>query len=707
MHQKFSLSLVTVIITATLTLLPISAYGAPEIQWAPSLVSQVVPLGTTRSFQVEFVSSAKLTNVTFRVVPALAPYVRVEPANLATIQPKVAVPVTLHVNFSSATDPIEIDGVLQVVSSDGKKQRIQARPLPIVLFGNRALPGASDVTFFTGTSSPLWLSFKREERDVVILGGTRDVQGLPTKLESVQQRSDTGENGQILLDSRGRPAVANLQDGSKVTFLWTNATRAIVTALTRDGQFQANVGVDFPGLPLLQTGSVLDLTATDKVGKELLQSTVEPRTPRASQSMPLSMAASLSGPIVTQAAPPGTGIIQVGVLNELNYPVSGADLDVTVSYGLGTNLGAQNLPVVEVGGGIYEARFQNLPNAIPDGLIDDACSETADKVSIACGDDNGNEERLLVIAKTMVAGGCAEIGARIFVLTLNPVISADFVIGCEAAFSAVVASCTVAALGPALCPAIDNVVNFFDPGGIDVHASARKGNLSGSGSTTASSTASLIQIGLTLKEPDCQILDFSVSPVDPAAFEGYVASVTLGCAGAPPSQIVISMHGTDGFATATSCSLKSECELSVPGAEEGIVDSISVTTSAGVTRTLSLTFKSGGGGTRRFNLDGTYSGNYSGTAFDTDDDGNPITYNVAGSVEFTVSNNIVNVIVPGLGSGVIEATGTTVFGVATADGAKCTFNGSFFLVGTAASANGNWSCTFDGGSSSGVWNALR
>src|SRR5262249_48597910 len=141
--------LLTVILTTTLALLPMSVYADPVVRWSPSQVVQDVPIGTTRSFQVEFGSASQLTNVAFRVVPALAPYVRVEPATFAKIDANVVVPLTIRVNFTSLTSPIDLDGVVQVTSSNGKQTHINALPLPVVLHGTSGLPGITDITFFS------------------------------------------------------------------------------------------------------------------------------------------------------------------------------------------------------------------------------------------------------------------------------------------------------------------------------------------------------------------------------------------------------------------------------------------------------------------------------------------------------------------------------------------------------------------------------
>ncbi len=107
-------------------------------------------------------------------------------------------------------------------------------------------------------------------------------------------------------------------------------------------------------------------------------------------------------------------------------------------------------------------------------------------------------------------------------------------------------------------------------------------------------------------------------------------------------------------------------------------------------------------------FDGVYSGTYTGTATDQG-----MSQGVSGGVGFSVRGLAITVTAPGTGSGGISSTGTGNFGsagggVGTGD-ASCSFGGNFVAnsTGTAASASGGWSCSFDGGNgqASGTWSA--
>lgn len=566
-------------------LLPAVSAADPAVRWSPQVVTETVSLGSTKSFELEIASNSLLTNVQFRVVPALAKYVSVEPPIISRLEPGVVLPVTLLVDFTSLTEPIKLDGVVQVESTVAGKNKKSARPLPVVLIGEPQSSDIVDTTLFSGVGDPLWLQLTSQNGDVVTAGGTRDADGFPTLLEAIQYRSLSGENGQILFSPEGLPQSATLEDGSRLTFFWTDETHVVVSVLTADGLYQANVELDLTTLPAEDTGSV-DLT--NPISSGLLQAAVATPSVRTGAKPPLSLTSSvatregeaLDGTAALAAVGPATGVVEVRVQSSATgSPVTGADVDVCINRGV---IETTCPWVREAGTGQYLALFQNAPDAIPDDLIESYCTSIASNVRAACSRGIGQGREF---AKQMVQGGCNQLAGAV-----PPQYSGAVSAACRAAFSAVVIACDVTRLGPVLCAGIDSVVNTFDPGDLDVSASARKENLSDSSSQTVPSNSTLVNFNLTLNEPDCEILNFSTSPVDPAPFQGYVATVTLGCAGAPTSSITMSVSGTDGYSDSTQCVLESTCQLSVPGADATVVDTITVLTTSGDSRSIQLVF---------------------------------------------------------------------------------------------------------------------
>ena len=116
----------------TLLLLPATSEGAPAITWTSAHVSQVFAQGETVNIPVSFQAGKALTDMTFRVVPELAPYVSVTPASIASVPKDDLVFATL--SFAPADDaPLgAFDGTVQLQSTSAPKETY-AKPLPVEL----------------------------------------------------------------------------------------------------------------------------------------------------------------------------------------------------------------------------------------------------------------------------------------------------------------------------------------------------------------------------------------------------------------------------------------------------------------------------------------------------------------------------------------------------------------------------------------------
>lgn len=98
--------------------------------------------------------------------------------------------------------------------------------------------------------------------------------------------------------------------------------------------------------------------------------------------------------------------------------------------------------------------------------------------------------------------------------------------------------------------------------------------------------------------------------------------------------------------------------------------------------------------------DGTYVGRYVGRFAGMD---------VSDVVIFRVSGGAITVVLPGAGTGTVDAAGATTFtgGLGVA-GVECTYQGRFTQVtGGGAAANGDWACQGGGDTGSGTWAAVR
>jgi hypothetical protein len=86
-----------------------------------------------------------------------------------------------------------------------------------------------------------------------------------------------------------------------------------------------------------------------------------------------------------------------------------------------------------------------------------------------------------------------------------------------------------------------------------------------------------------------EVVAFKTAPVDPAQFQGYVATVTIACA-TPGTNVTLSIRGSDGYTDQVTFTLQGNSDLNffVPGGAKGVVDVISVTIAGELARTFSL-----------------------------------------------------------------------------------------------------------------------
>lgn len=191
----------------------------------------------------------------------------------------------------------------------------------------------------------------------------------------------------------------------------------------------------------------------------------------------------------------------------------------------------------------------------------------------------------------MVPTGCTQLAAALAVVTEGA--GALVLAPCITAFTEASALCTIPTAIPpggtaALCQQIENEVQLFDSDGVTIKTSASKDGRSGSDTRSVPGMTAQVQVAIALPAPPCTIQNLTTTPIDPVPFQNYVINAQTTCG--PGTTINISMFGSDGYSAQTSCSGTATCSLVVPGAEEGIVDTVNVTTSTGQTRSTALVF---------------------------------------------------------------------------------------------------------------------
>lgn len=128
----------------------------------------------------------------------------------------------------------------------------------------------------------------------------------------------------------------------------------------------------------------------------------------------------------------------------------------------------------------------------------------------------------------------------------------------------------------------DFVEDLFFPETVTISAEARfpsSGDfVSGSSSFRPEDDGSLGP-SINLEGPGIpEVTSFTLIPGNPVAGQGYLASAIIICA-RPETTAIISIEGTDGYTDSVTCfgpQIQSSggCSLSVPGAEQGVVDTV-------------------------------------------------------------------------------------------------------------------------------------
>lgn len=101
-----------------------------------------------------------------------------------------------------------------------------------------------------------------------------------------------------------------------------------------------------------------------------------------------------------------------------------------------------------------------------------------------------------------------------------------------------------------------------------------------------------------------ELVSFEAIPPNPFEGQSYTAFTFITCE-TESTEIVMRIEGTDGYTDSTTCSATSGCSLVVPGADAGVVDTITVEISANeigtIFEVIGLFFRAaagGGGGSR-------------------------------------------------------------------------------------------------------------
>jgi len=104
----------------------------PKVWWSPGAVVEAIALGEPRTLEISLTPTEDVEDVHIRVVPALAPFLTVEPASFASLTADTTVTLDLTLAASDVADVGVYDGVIQLKGGKKGKSTI-AKPLPVTL----------------------------------------------------------------------------------------------------------------------------------------------------------------------------------------------------------------------------------------------------------------------------------------------------------------------------------------------------------------------------------------------------------------------------------------------------------------------------------------------------------------------------------------------------------------------------------------------
>jgi len=540
---------------------PIVATAEPTIKWTPHAVSVALPPGSSQNVLVTFVSATDLIDVRIDVVPGLAPFVTPSPATIPLVKAGIQYDVRVRVDLpSSAIPETSLDGVLRL--HQGSAMRVVPQPLPVAVVVTAPKPvAASDITLFSEPTAPELLSFKASDGSLVTFYGTKDPNAITTSVTSaILQTPAPNPQRYFTIFGDGRPTGFVTPDGHRFGFEWTSDTQVVVSVVTPDGEVQAKHSFT---LPLPQTATVAIV-------------------PQSQQLTHSSTSASLSSLINSADLIVATLTANVTACGD---PVSGALTTAAFTAALsGSTYGGV---MDEISPGVYQRQFPNFPAAIDPTTIENSCTAIVEPIENVCNVLQPDGAPSLSNFMTD-GGGCLALAVDAGVLG-GPGVAAGVLAACVAIFKTTDTACGLAK-ADALCSDISAVHNLFDPDGVHVEVTAQAtgfapatNSLDIPGSTTAAS------VDVALSGPPT-VQFFSTTPIDPAPFQGYVATANLTCLG-PQMAITLSISGTDGYTQSDVCGAGvNVCSMSVPGGAAGVVDTISVSVGASVLRTIQLVF---------------------------------------------------------------------------------------------------------------------
>ena len=458
-----------------------------------------------------------------------------------------------------------------------------------------------EFTFYNNVNDPLLLSAITSEGDSLAYFGTRDINGNPTaitggfvhiKNKVVKAGSETVQlqnvNAKIITEGlNGLPSNIEVDDLSFI-FDWESGTDVVITTVDRTTGNRSQIAFDLNNPN--PENSVLFSPRDITIPRMSLQSPVD---------IPKGVYDLVCNDLPTAAPIFNAGSSTISIsLKRCGVPIEKATVELQVDQKI---VKEYLFWASDVGGGRYVVDLP-IGGETMGQQIGSACMSLVGAIGTGCD-----------VAKELKAGApgvCAAIAK--YALAGAPKVFA----GCIAGITAYAYYCSTGNWSPDflapgadfkppaeyVCDGIEYIVDrgidyFGEPikfGVIANHPNFKAPFVNYNMATTSPS-GPYPNLDINI-EGENEIVGFWADPGNPPEGVGYMVYASLACLEIG-SQIQLSIVGTDGYTNSRTCTAQFEdntCMLSVPGAEGGVVDTITLRVNGNILDTIRVVF--GGGG---------------------------------------------------------------------------------------------------------------
>lgn len=425
-------------------------------------------------------------------------------------------------------------------------------------------PGLANLNLTTTINSSQLFDFTLATGQSYAVQGSRDVNGRPEAIESINIRNlqgvderFRGKSAQVFTNANGRFEEVYFETGEYVKFSFDEDGKVSAISVTSSDGATAGV-VTLGGSVSLSQKSVASAASPPNIRKGQRIQTV-PLAPSGAPGCDLAARAQAMSATASNATAPANVSVR-----ECGTAISGARVIVIrEEQGL-----APTYPAQQVGEGLYRAMVP-VGSPGPGASFAEQCSALIENVGNVC--DAFDQ-----------AGGPRTAPAML--LACISLRAPQLIVACQAAVTAFVGYCEFSTLigpvGDAICAAIGERLD--EPSASLQFYTARAYFPSGaqgeSATVSAPRTGPIPSMSIEAGDLAGPALTSIILPPDPGPGQGYEILISASCR-ANADAISIQVSGTDGYQDSTSCQLTNKqggCRLSVPGGAAGVADTITI-----------------------------------------------------------------------------------------------------------------------------------